>query len=194
MVFVRPGTYLVEGIKQQKTAFSKGTLYFRHGAKSEPGNSDDIRQVIERNLEITRRQWLDGVQRVVSAPYGSEVVVWHEEFKQSSSPQAIPIRVVEDSSAPRFGVVDRDLTHPHRQKEVIDKINEALPDGIRVNSYDVLIARKTHRLDQSIKYCYRPKFGSPQYSDAFATWFLDRYAEDSKFFVKARAAHHKAGR
>ena len=36
MVFVKPGTYDVGGGKQ-KTAFAQGTVYFRHGAKSEPG-------------------------------------------------------------------------------------------------------------------------------------------------------------
>ena len=35
IVFTAPGTYDVGGGKQ-KTAFSKGTVYFRHGAKSEP--------------------------------------------------------------------------------------------------------------------------------------------------------------
>ena len=36
VVFSKPGTYDVGGGKQ-KTAFSGGTVYFRHGAKSEPG-------------------------------------------------------------------------------------------------------------------------------------------------------------
>lgn len=35
MVFIQPGTYDV-GDGKQKTAFSKGSVYFRHGAKSEP--------------------------------------------------------------------------------------------------------------------------------------------------------------
>lgn len=37
VVFERPGTYDIGGGKQ-KTAFSAGSVYFRHGAKSEPGN------------------------------------------------------------------------------------------------------------------------------------------------------------
>ncbi len=35
LVFERPGTYSV-GKNQQKTAFARGSIYFRHGAKSEP--------------------------------------------------------------------------------------------------------------------------------------------------------------
>ena len=42
MAFRRPGTYDI-GEGRQKTAFAQGTVYFRHGAKSEPGNSDDLR-------------------------------------------------------------------------------------------------------------------------------------------------------
>lgn len=49
LVFQRPGTYAVAGGKQQ-TAFSQGTVYFRHGAKSEPGTTEDIRRSIERQL------------------------------------------------------------------------------------------------------------------------------------------------
>lgn len=58
MIFVKPGTYDI-GEGRQKTAFSQGTLYFRHGAKSEPGNSNDVRGVIERELERIRNSWLE---------------------------------------------------------------------------------------------------------------------------------------
>jgi len=50
IVFTKPGTYPVSE-KKQKTAFSAGTVYFRHGAKSEPGNTNDIRKVVERRLD-----------------------------------------------------------------------------------------------------------------------------------------------
>jgi predicted HTH transcriptional regulator len=50
MVFTQPGTYDIGGGKQ-KTAFAKGTIYFRHGAKSEPGNSKDLRDCINREIE-----------------------------------------------------------------------------------------------------------------------------------------------
>jgi predicted HTH transcriptional regulator len=38
LVFQKPGTYDIGGGKQ-RTAFGVGTIYFRHGAKSEPGTS-----------------------------------------------------------------------------------------------------------------------------------------------------------
>jgi len=42
LVFTSAGNY-DPGDGRQKTAFHKGTIYFRHGAKSEPGNATDIR-------------------------------------------------------------------------------------------------------------------------------------------------------
>jgi hypothetical protein len=42
IVFTSPGTYDIGGGKQ-RTAFSRGTVYFRHGAKSDPGTSGDLR-------------------------------------------------------------------------------------------------------------------------------------------------------
>src|SRR5260370_6344315 len=53
-VFQKPGTYDIGGGKQ-KTAFGVGTIYFRHGAKSEHGNSDDLRAVVERELKAVRK-------------------------------------------------------------------------------------------------------------------------------------------
>ena len=73
VIFQKPGTYDV-GSGKQKTAFSVGTVYFRHGAKSEPGNSDDIRSVIERHLEFIRKSWLKGVRKVIQAPEGSQII------------------------------------------------------------------------------------------------------------------------
>jgi len=66
IVFTAPGTYEVGGGKQ-KTAFSKGAVYFRHGAKSEPGTSDDLRAALTRELDRIRSSWLDGITKVVTA-------------------------------------------------------------------------------------------------------------------------------
>jgi hypothetical protein len=67
IIFTAPGTYEVGGGKQ-KTAFAKGTVYFRHGAKSEPGTSADLRAAIERELDRIRGSWLDGIKKLVTAP------------------------------------------------------------------------------------------------------------------------------
>ncbi len=51
MVFTRNGTDVtIKG--KQKPAFVQGTVYFRHGAKSEPGNRDDLEDWLHRYNEI----------------------------------------------------------------------------------------------------------------------------------------------
>lgn len=72
-VFERPGTYNV-GDGKQKAAFAQGTVYFRHGAKSEPGTVDDIRASMDRAIRGIRKSWMRGIRRVVKAPPGAEVV------------------------------------------------------------------------------------------------------------------------
>src|SRR6266566_5109173 len=67
MVFSQPGTYEVSPGKQ-KTAFGRGTVYVRHGSKSESASSKDLRAFVEREVEKTRRSWLGNIRKVVNAP------------------------------------------------------------------------------------------------------------------------------
>lgn len=189
MVFEDVGTYEAAP-GRQKTAFSKGTVYFRHGAKSEPGTTEDIRNVIERQLEAIRGEWLDGVRKVVTAPQGSAVTVFAGEVKESNSPAATPIRLVDDPNAPGYRLIDHDTTYPHRQIELLDVVNGMLPDGVDINSHDVLAVRRVHNIDGDARYCHRPKFGSPQYSDEFAKWIVERHKENKDFFMEARQKYY----
>jgi hypothetical protein len=192
MVFTEVGTYAVEveGKQKQKTAFSKGTVYFRHGAKSEPGTTEDIRNVIERQLEAIRGEWLDGVRKVVRAPQGSSVSVFSGEVKESDSPEATPIRLVDDPNAPGYRLIDHDTTYPHRLTELIGVVNAMLPDGIDVNTHDILAVRRVHGIHDDPRYCHTPKFGSPQYSDNFAKWIVDKHKENKNFFTEARQKYY----
>jgi predicted HTH transcriptional regulator len=47
LVFSQTGNYQ-ESTGKQKNAFLGGSVYFRHGAKSETGNSEDLRFFLER--------------------------------------------------------------------------------------------------------------------------------------------------
>ena len=193
MVFTEVGTYeIAAGEKQkQKTAFSKGTVYFRHGAKSEPGTTEDIRNVIERQLEVIRGEWLDGVRKVVRAPQGSSVTVFSGEVKESNSPAATPIRLVDDPNAPGYRLIDHDTTYPHRQTELVAVVNGMLPKGTDVNTYDILAVRRVYGIDGDPRYCHTPKFGSSQYSDNFAKWIVDKHKENKKFFAEARQKYYE---
>ena len=188
-VFEKPGTYAVSD-KKQKTAFSRGTVYFRHGAKSEPATNDDLRQTIERRLAEIRRDWLEGVRKVVRAPEGSAVQVLPREVVQSTSATAMPVTIVDDPAAPAYRLVDPDKTHPYRQTELVTEVNRRLPRGQTINSYDILAVRRTHGIDDNERYCHCPKYASPQYSDGFVDWMVENYHADGSFFSKARAEYY----
>lgn len=189
MVFENVGTYEVAP-KKQKTAFSRGSIYFRHGAKSEPGTTEDIRKVIERRLEAIRSEWIDGVRKVVKAPQGSTVAIFSGEVRENTEPGSMPIRLVDDPDAPGYRLIDYDTTYPHRQTELIDVVNRMLPEGVNINSYDVLAIRRTHDIDDDARYRHTPKFGSPQYSDDFARLIVARHKENNNFLDETRDAFY----
>ncbi|HHT9153597.1 MAG TPA: AlbA family DNA-binding domain-containing protein, partial [Candidatus Hypogeohydataceae bacterium YC40] len=101
MVFIEPGTYDIGGGKQ-KTAFSRGSIYFRHGAKSEPGNFNDLRDSVERELERIKKSWLGNIRKMVSAPPTYKAVMLPPEVKESDLINAVPIRIVDDPNAPAY--------------------------------------------------------------------------------------------
>jgi hypothetical protein len=190
IIFNKPGTYEIRPGKQ-KTAFSQGTLYFRHGAKSEPADSTDLRKFIDKRIEEVRSDVLKGVQQVIDAPPGAKVVVLSEQVFETESEEAFPIRIVEDPSAPQYRKIDTDKAFPYRQKELIREVNKKLPEGVRINRHDVLSVRRMYDVDENTKFCYAPLYSSQQYSQAFADWMLDRYSKDKEFFQKARAEYRR---
>jgi hypothetical protein len=192
MVFTKVGTYEVSPGKQ-KNVFSVGTVYFRHGAKSEPCTSDDLRSFLEREVEYIRRSWLDGIAKVVEAPTGSRIAVLPPELHPSSSEGDIPIKLVSDASAPHYYAVPLDHTHPFRQKEVVAEVAKRLRDR-KITSHDILCVRRAHNVDNNIDFCYTQKYASPRYSQAFVDWIIAKAAEDVLFFEDAKAKHDASKR
>jgi len=190
IVFAQPGTSPIEGGKQ-RTAFGRGTIYFRHGAKSEPGTTEDIARAVERKLESIRKEWLAGVRKVVEAPAGSRVSLLPPEVRQSTSPEAAPIRITDDPSAPAYRVVDPDSMHPFRQKELIAEVRSRLPEGVGFNSFDVVSVRHVHGIDDKRGFSYKLRFGSRQYSQAFAEWLVAQVQGNVGFFESARTKHRE---
>jgi len=132
IVFRKPGTYEIGGGKQ-RTAFSVGTVYFRHGAKSEPGTTDDIRRVIDRQLEVIRKTWVKGVRKVVQAPQGSQIVtVQQSGAKRSLTPLAATVHAVKDPNATPV-LLTRDVkkasgtfVHEEVSQGIFDEINNVI--------------------------------------------------------------------
>lgn len=192
LVFVREGKYN-DSQGKAKQAFARGAPYFRHGAKSEPGTSADLRAFIERRLDRIRETWLGGIRRVVEASGGSEIVAIQRTEDAKGETR---IRITTDEDAPVYGRVSADDTHPYRQTELIDEVNRKLPEKTTVNAYDVLSVRRAHGIDEKTQpdFVHLPKFGAQQYSDAFVDWLVEQHRQDGQFFSKARDAYYRLQR
>ena len=101
MVFIQPGSYAA-GSGKQKNAFSKGSVYFRHGAKSEPGNTNDLRKSLDRELARVKKSWLGNIKKVVHAPVGHQIKFLPPGAVEPDLTGAYPVRIVDDSSAPAY--------------------------------------------------------------------------------------------
>jgi len=136
IVFQKPGTYDIGGGKQ-KTAFGVGTVYFRHGAKSEPGNSDDIRAAVDRQLDSIRKSWLRNVRKVVQAPQGSQIITVRPAGRGGGSVPSATIHSVRDPNATPV-LLTRDskkasgvFVHESVSEGIFDEINNVI-DANRV--------------------------------------------------------------
>jgi len=99
IVFCRAGTYAITP-KKQKTAFSAGTVYFRHGSKSEPARQADIQRTFDSMLAKRRREILSGVRKVIRAPSDHQVLVMPKSMRLTTDPNAPGVRLTEDPAAP----------------------------------------------------------------------------------------------
>lgn len=184
--FSNPGTYALPDGKQ-KTVFSRGTVYFRHGSKSEPATVEDFRTAFDRQLSTRREEWLGNIRRVVEAPEGAVVsVLAAEVLPDGSSDGAVKVRLVHDPDAQAVPHWNPDDTHPYRQKELVNAVKARLPEGVRFNQYDVQCLRRAHGIDSNPNFSHHPKFGSCQFSPALVDWLVENYASSSAFFDEAR--------
>jgi hypothetical protein len=188
LVFTQSGRYRGRD-GNEHVAFARGGLYFRHGAKSEAATGVDVRDFIRRQLDATRTQWLANIRQVMHAPDGAEVAVV-ETAERDEEGRPTLIRLTTDPHAPLYGQVDPDHSHPYRQKEVINEVNARLGEGM-VNAFDVLSVRRVHQVSEETRpeFVHVPKFGSPQYSDAFVDWLVGEFGRDARFFEQAKAAY-----
>lgn len=184
-----PLVFAETGRVHDHVAFVPGGLYFRHGAKSEAATGDDVRDFIRRQLDATRTQWLANIRQVMHAPDGAEVAVI-ETAERDEEGRPTLIRLTTDPHAPLYGQVDPDQSHPYRQKEVIREVNARLGDAA-VNAFDVLSVRRVHAISEETRpeFVHVPKFGSPQYSDAFVEWLVAERDRDPRFFEQAKSSY-----
>jgi Schlafen, AlbA_2 len=195
VIFTKPGTYEVASDKQ-KTAFSKGTVYFRHGAKSEPGNREDFINWRDREIERIRRSWLGGIRKVVESPAGHAINVVSSPLDpkaKSSSDKGLSITAQLTADPGALKVVPQNASElwPYRQKDLLKEINKRVSPSI--NGHDITcINKELDLLKTHPEFLYKPhKLASPQYSDAFVAWVADEFEKDRQFFTRMRANYRQ---
>lgn len=148
IVFESPGTYDVGGGKQH-SAFSSGTVYFRHGAKSEPGNNDDLRRAFDNKIEMVRQDFLRNVRQVVEAPLGTTFVSVLPDAQNSAATHLF--RIVEDPNAPQVTMKEEDFQAIYSldYKLLTDALHERYSDFSRNAHYHK--TRKT--LEENPNFC-----------------------------------------
>lgn len=160
--------------------------FFRHGGRSVAASRDDLRRFVERRLAEARRQLVVDIKRVIAAPHGSEIVAI--ERSEDERGERV-IRITTDVHAPLYRAVDFDVTHPYRQKELVEEVNRRLPRDRPINSYDFQAIK--HTVDVDPDFVHLPRFGTSQYSQAFADWLVERIERDGGFVARARASYHE---
>ena len=190
MPFSRPGTYAVEK-GRQRTVFAQGTVYFRHGSKSEPATADDLATVIDRRLAEERDHLLANVRKVFQAPPGQGFVLVPGS---ALSAEGAAIRLTTDPDAPPFRAVRSDETYPFRQKEVIEEVNRRISGHRKINTHDLKCVRKVHAIDAAKpEFVEIRRYGSAQYTVQFVEWLVHQLNADDAFFQKARVDYRAAG-
>lgn len=190
LVFENPGAYSIAGTNQQRTAFGRGTVYFRHGPKSEPGSTHDLQLALERELARVHTDWLENVRKLVEAPLDATVQVVYSA-PVSESNRSLSYRLTSDPSAPLVKELDPNSTHPYRQKEVVQKLNSHLVNAGLITPHDIQCIRRVHQIESKAEFCYRPRFGSCLYSEAFVAWVVSEFQNNDSFFRQAREHFRK---
>jgi len=190
LAFNQAGNYTAPGGKQ-KCAFQQGTVYFRHGPKSEPATSEDLRHFLERKNDEIRKEILGNVQRVVLAPSGAAVSVGVPvETPNLSGVQEQVVRLTDDPNAPATHFLDPNTSHPFRLKDVVAEVNTRLAGKERVSTHDILGLRRLHQTDTNRNYYYKPKTGTGQYSTAFIDWIVNQITAAPDSLAILRQRHH----
>jgi hypothetical protein len=187
LLFERAGT-CVDPDGQEREVFARGTTYFRHGARSRPALARDIARFAAREEKRIRRDMIRNLRRVSAAPTGSQVLVVPPSSAPATSLERV--RLVDDPAAPAVALADFDVTHPHRQTEVIASVNARIGDEL-VNSHTILSVRRVHDTDRREEFFHKPRFGSPQYSEAFIDWVVASFHADPAFFEDSKAEYRR---
>jgi Schlafen, AlbA_2 len=191
LVFERPGTYAIENSSRQATAFGQGTVFFRHGAKSEPGTGDDLRRFMQQRMKEMERQILSGMRQVTEAPRGSQLQVIPAGKGRKDLASAVGVRLTTDKNALGVIPVDRGKLCPYRKKELMSELRRRLPKDLALSPYDIQAVNRVFKVSSKEDFCWQPEYSSPQYSDVYVHWLVEKITSDVDFLRTAREKYYE---
>ncbi len=108
LIFTKGGNYQGSDGKD-KTAFTAGFVYFRHGAKSEPGTSDDIQNFLQREIDAIKDSWLTNIRKIMEAPEESQITITPLNSRESKVTGVSQVRIVDDPNVPAFRISEEEV-------------------------------------------------------------------------------------
>lgn len=190
LIFEKPGQYAIENNTKQITVFGQGTIFFRHGAKTESGTTDDLRKFMHVRFREMQDQLIKGLRQVSEAPRGSELRAIPAVTAAYPGRDGVSVRITTDPGAQAAIAVDRHRVCPHRQKEVMQHLRERLPNGSVPTTHDLQAIVKLYDIGSNGQFAWKPEFSSRQYSDAFITWIVEQVKANPNFLGDARRRYY----
>jgi len=101
LIFNKDGNYMASDCRQ-KSAFIKGSIYTRHGSKSEPANQADLIRWFHKYHKKERAELLKGIRKATTLPEGYKLEQVPQGFRIVNDPSAPAFRPTSDPSAPEL--------------------------------------------------------------------------------------------
>ena len=189
--FKEPGTW-EKPDRTQGTVFSRGQIYFRHGAKSEFVCIDDMTAWAQRIADAARCQMIADMGKLVSIPLGATLQIVPPGARVVSDSEAPSVKITEDPFAESVRLLDPDAVFVHKQCEVVAALNKRL-DRLVANRANIQDVRRAFEVDAKRKdFVRKYRSGAIQYSEQFVDWLEREYRSDPEFFAKARRKAREA--
>ena len=192
--FSSPGEF-VDAAGNKKSAFAKGTVYFRHGSKSEPAYRADLAQWIARHSDAERRRLMQGVKKVWGAPPGHVISVTATQGFVGTGATGMAARLSADPDATKITPRKASDFHPHRGKELLQLANKKLKPK-KISPFDITcINHSINIFSDHPEFATKPHDTvSPLYSDNYLDWLVKQIGEVPNFLANARLEYIEAQR
>ena len=101
-----------------------------------------------------------------------------------------------DPAAPAYKILDPNLTHPYKLKELVKEVNDRIASspGRQINTYGIVAVKRVYGLIDRRDFVYQPRSGSSRYGCAFLEWLVRKCKQDRQFFDNARVRYKELRR